>query len=56
MGGMLSAAGYPIVSNKDEASLWLLNSCTVKNPSEEHLKNSIKAALSQKKKVVVTGK
>ncbi|CAF99985.1 unnamed protein product [Tetraodon nigroviridis] len=26
-----------------EADLWLLNSCTVKNPAEDHFRNSIKA-------------
>ena len=25
-----------------EADLWLLNSCTVKNPAEDHFRNSIK--------------
>lgn len=55
MAGMLAEAGYPIVSDKSDAQLWLLNSCTVKNPSEEHLKNAINAALKEGRKVVVAG-
>jgi tRNA A37 methylthiotransferase MiaB len=27
--------GYDIVQNKELADVWLLNSCTVKNPAEE---------------------
>ncbi|GLD56519.1 threonylcarbamoyladenosine tRNA methylthiotransferase [Lates japonicus] len=38
-----------------EADLWLLNSCTVKNPAEDHFRNSIKKAQEQQKKVVVAG-
>lgn len=32
------------VSSEDssDADLWLLNSCTVKNPAEDHFRNSIK--------------
>lgn len=56
MAGMLTAAGYPIVNDKFEAQLWLLNSCTVKSPSEEHLKNTINKALEEGRKVVVAGR
>ncbi|XP_022663659.1 threonylcarbamoyladenosine tRNA methylthiotransferase-like isoform X2 [Varroa jacobsoni] len=55
MAGMLTAAGYPLVNDKFEAQLWLLNSCTVKSPSEEHLKNTINKALEEGRKVVVAG-
>ncbi|XP_012588419.1 PREDICTED: threonylcarbamoyladenosine tRNA methylthiotransferase isoform X2 [Condylura cristata] len=43
---------------KDDASdadLWLLNSCTVKNPAEDHFRNSIKKAQEENKKVVLAG-
>ncbi|OQR77917.1 threonylcarbamoyladenosine tRNA methylthiotransferase-like [Tropilaelaps mercedesae] len=55
MAGMLAAAGYRIVSDRSDAHLWLLNSCTVKSPSEEHLKNTVNTALQEGRKVVVAG-
>uniref|UniRef100_A0A286XHH6 tRNA-t(6)A37 methylthiotransferase n=1 Tax=Cavia porcellus TaxID=10141 RepID=A0A286XHH6_CAVPO len=41
MAGQLAAYGYKITENSSEADLWLLNSCTVKNPAEDHFRNSI---------------
>ncbi|KAI4904065.1 hypothetical protein NFI96_033891 [Prochilodus magdalenae] len=41
--------------NPSDADVWLLNSCTVKNPAEDHFRNSIKKAQEQNKKVVVAG-
>lgn len=38
MAGMLAANGYKLTENKFDADLWLLNSCTVKSPSEDHFK------------------
>ena len=35
---MVYSQGYKITEAKEEADLWLLNSCTVKNPAEEHFK------------------
>ncbi|NXM34441.1 CDKAL methylthiotransferase, partial [Oxyruncus cristatus] len=55
MAGQLAAYGYKITDNSAEADLWLLNSCTVKNPAEDHFRNSIKKAQEGKKKVVVAG-
>ena len=55
MAGQLAAQGYTITNNKEEANLWLLNSCTVKNPAEEHFKNEINKGLDNNKKVVVAG-
>ncbi|XP_018618500.1 threonylcarbamoyladenosine tRNA methylthiotransferase [Scleropages formosus] len=55
MAGQLAASGYQITENPAEADLWLLNSCTVKNPAEDHFRNSIKKAQEQEKKVVVAG-
>ena len=47
--------GYTITTDKNKADLWLLNSCTVKNPAEEHFKNQVNLGLKQDKKVVVAG-
>lgn len=40
---------------KEDADLWLLNSCTVKNPAEDHFRNEIKKATELSKKAVVAG-
>ncbi|NXC32127.1 CDKAL methylthiotransferase, partial [Campylorhamphus procurvoides] len=55
MAGQLAAYGYKITDNSAEADLWLLNSCTVKNPAEDHFRNSIRKAQEGNKKVVVAG-
>ncbi|XP_066481020.1 threonylcarbamoyladenosine tRNA methylthiotransferase isoform X2 [Tiliqua scincoides] len=55
MAGQLAAFGYKITENAAEADLWLLNSCTVKSPAEDHFRNSIKKAQEEKKKVVLAG-
>uniref|UniRef100_A0A3P9IZW1 tRNA-t(6)A37 methylthiotransferase n=1 Tax=Oryzias latipes TaxID=8090 RepID=A0A3P9IZW1_ORYLA len=55
MAGQLAASGYKMTDDPAEADLWLLNSCTVKNPAEDHFRNSIKKAQEQDKKVVVAG-
>ncbi|RXM27356.1 Threonylcarbamoyladenosine tRNA methylthiotransferase [Acipenser ruthenus] len=44
MAGQLAAYGYKMTENPSEADLWLLNSCTVKNPAEDHFRNSINTA------------
>lgn len=44
-----------LTDDKDKADLWLLNSCTVKNPAEDHFRNSIKEAKSKDKLVVLAG-
>jgi hypothetical protein len=33
---------FSFLENASDADLWLLNSCTVKNPAEDHFRNSIK--------------
>ena len=53
MAGQLAAQGFTITQDKEAADLWLLNSCTVKNPAEEHFKNEVNKGLGRKKKVVV---
>ncbi|XP_060229087.1 threonylcarbamoyladenosine tRNA methylthiotransferase isoform X1 [Meriones unguiculatus] len=55
MAGQLAAYGYKITENASDADLWLLNSCTVKNPAEDHFRNSIKKAQEENKKVVLAG-
>ncbi|KAI6182779.1 TRNA-t(6)A37 methylthiotransferase [Aphelenchoides bicaudatus] len=55
MCGLLSQAGYTLTNDSDEANLWLLNSCTVKTPSETQMDNSVAKALSLGKRVVVAG-
>ena len=52
MAGQLAAYGYNIVDDKTNADLWLLNSCTVKTPAEDHFRNEIQAAKSGGKFVV----
>lgn len=55
MAGQLAAYGYQIIEEKLEADVWVLNSCTVKNPAEDHFRNEIKAGRDAGKKVVVAG-
>jgi len=55
MAGQLAAFGYNIVDDKTKADLWLLNSCTVKTPAEDHFRNEIQAAKNGGKYVVVAG-
>ena len=54
MAGQLAAQGYAIEEKKN-ADLWILNSCTVKSPSEDHFRNEVESGLGQGKKVVVAG-
>ena len=55
MAGQLQAQGYSVVESKKDADLWILNSCTVKSPSEDHFRNEVDSGLDQGKKVVVAG-
>ncbi|KAM4689602.1 threonylcarbamoyladenosine tRNA methylthiotransferase [Discoglossus pictus] len=55
MAGQLAAYGYKITETPEQADLWLLNSCTVKSPAEDHFRNSIKKAQEGDKKVVLAG-
>ena len=41
--------------DSEVADLWLLNSCTVKNPSEDNFRNAIKRAQELDKHLVVAG-
>lgn len=58
MAGLLSQAGYKVSledSQKDASDCWVLNSCTVKGPSEQHFINSINDALSKNKCCILAG-
>jgi len=41
--------------NSNDADLWVLNSCTVKNPAEDHFKNYIDKAKELSKYLVLAG-
>ncbi|GBP19556.1 Threonylcarbamoyladenosine tRNA methylthiotransferase [Eumeta japonica] len=55
MAGQLAAHGYTLTDDKWNAQLWLLNSCTVKSPAEEHFRNEIELGRSRGIHVVVAG-
>ena len=57
MAGLLSQYGYRLLADeeKESADLWLVNSCTVKNPSQDHLATDIQRARAAGRPVVVTG-
>ena len=38
-----------------DADLWLLNSCTVKGPSEDSFINAVRSGKKLKKKIVIAG-
>jgi len=43
MAGALDSYGYELVQKKEDADLWLINSCTVKDPSESAFLNLVRA-------------
>jgi threonylcarbamoyladenosine tRNA methylthiotransferase CDKAL1 len=58
MAGMLATDGYNVIlehDRADEADIWVLNSCTVKGPSQTTFENDIKKGLEKGIKVVVAG-
>ncbi|XP_065215623.1 threonylcarbamoyladenosine tRNA methylthiotransferase [Planococcus citri] len=55
MAGQIQSFGYKLTDEKEKADLWLLNSCTVKNPAEDHFRNDIQLAQKLGKYVVVAG-
>ncbi|XP_031639370.1 threonylcarbamoyladenosine tRNA methylthiotransferase isoform X2 [Contarinia nasturtii] len=55
MAGQLATFGYNLTRDKTSADLWLLNSCTVKNPSEDTFRNEVQSGLDTGKHVVVAG-
>ncbi|KAG7196432.1 hypothetical protein KM043_018536 [Ampulex compressa] len=55
MAGQLAAYGYKLTDDKLKADLWLLNSCTVKTPAEDHFRSEIEYGKKIGKHVVVAG-
>lgn len=55
MAGLLQEYGYRIVDAMEEADACLLNSCTVKNPSQEKFLTMITKAKQAGKAVIVSG-
>eukprot|EP00767_Chilomastix_cuspidata_P001629 gnl/Chilomastix_cuspidata/1754.p1 GENE.gnl/Chilomastix_cuspidata/1754~~gnl/Chilomastix_cuspidata/1754.p1 ORF type:complete len:457 (-),score=29.49 gnl/Chilomastix_cuspidata/1754:16-1386(-) len=47
MNGILVDAGFSLVTNPDEADMFLINSCTVKDPSEHHAINVVSKLLDK---------
>ena len=55
MAGILAEEGYGITEDFNEADIYLINSCTVKNPSEEHFIHEMKKAQKTNKPTIVSG-
>ncbi|CAI9114911.1 OLC1v1015734C1 [Oldenlandia corymbosa var. corymbosa] len=55
MAGQLSAFGYVLSDNPDDADLWLINTCTVKSPSQSAMETLITRCKNAKKPLVVAG-
>ncbi|KAJ3252056.1 hypothetical protein HK103_001858 [Boothiomyces macroporosus] len=58
MAGLLAAEGYNVLLETDKANdadVWVLNSCTVKGPSQQTFANDIQKGIDGGKKVVVAG-
>jgi len=55
MQGQLKAYGYELTESAEEASAWVINTCTVKNPSQSAMNTVIERAKEKEKKVVVCG-
>ncbi|CAJ0577562.1 unnamed protein product, partial [Mesorhabditis spiculigera] len=55
MAGILANSGYRIVGDKTAADVWVLNSCTVKTPSEQQASNLVKEGQGGGKKIVMAG-
>lgn len=51
----LNESKFLLLENAEEADLWLLNSCTVKNPSQDSFHNAINKGKESGKYVVVAG-
>ncbi|MCO5581564.1 hypothetical protein L7F22_035452 [Adiantum nelumboides] len=55
MAGQLSAYGYTILEEPENADLWLINTCTVKSPSQSAMETLIRRWKKAKKPLVVAG-
>ncbi len=55
MKGLVKQAGFDLTSNIDYADLVIINSCIVKEPTEEKIRRRVSDLLKQGKKVILTG-
>lgn len=55
MMGQLANYGFGLVDNVEESDLVIINSCTVKNPSQDAIVNLVGKANTVGKKCVVAG-
>ncbi|CAL1409930.1 unnamed protein product [Linum trigynum] len=55
MAGQLSSFGYGLSDDPENADLWLINTCTVKNPSQSAMDTLITKGKSAQKPLVVAG-
>ena len=55
MAGQLGAYGYDLVTDPDDADVWVVNTCTVKNPSQSAMNTVITKGKAQGKKLVIAG-
>jgi threonylcarbamoyladenosine tRNA methylthiotransferase CDKAL1 len=55
MEGLLTQYGYELVPESKDADVWLVNSCTVKDPSQAAFMNVVEKAKSISKPIIVAG-
>ena len=55
MAGQLSAYGYTVSNAPEEADVWVVNTCTVKNPSQSAMNTVITKGKAAGKKLVIAG-
>jgi len=55
MAGLLADRGYELTPTPEGADVWLVNSCTVKGPSESSARSLVTRAQAQKTPVIVSG-
>ena len=55
MSGQLQAYGYALTDDPSEANLWVVNTCTVKNPSQAAMNTVLTRAKTNEVPVVVCG-
>lgn len=55
MAGQLSAYGYTVSDDPEDSDLWLINTCTVKSPSQSAMDTLIRKGKAARKPLVVAG-
>ncbi len=55
MEGLLTEYGYSIVPESEKADIWVINSCTVKDPSQAAFVNLVQKAKQDNLPVLVAG-